>query len=175
MRRFASTLLVMSAVAAPLGAQDSIYKPSMKSPDGKQILAVYLGAQTCGPCLLPEVKAAVKRFKGLVAEQAKKSGATFSVIGASSDWDQTVAANFLADVGPFDQVSLGSQWTNLAFEQFVWRLPGGETAMPQILILERTVRTEERGITFSEPKVLRRVSGSKDIPAWVAQGAPISQ
>ncbi len=45
--------------------------------------------------------------------------------------------------------------------------------MPQILVIERTVTPGSR-ITFSEPRILRRVVGGDSIPAWVATGAPIS-
>ena len=167
-------LLILCISAGSLAAQQP-YAPSHKTPNGRQILAVYLGAQTCGPCLLPEVKDAVIRMKSLVAEQAKKSNAAFAAIGASSDWQSDVGARFLEDVGPFDQVVLGGNWTNLAFERFVWRLPGGESGMPQILILERTVDAGSRRITFSEVKVVRRLMGAPEITAWVAKGAPIAQ
>jgi hypothetical protein len=173
MRCLTRTSLMLAVLATPLASQEVTYTPSRKPPNGREIVAIYLGAQTCGPCLFPEVKEAVIRMKGLVQAQARKAGASFATIGASSDWDQSIAATFLAAVGPFDQVVLGSNWTNLAFEHFVWRDPKGSSVMPQILIIERTVTPAER-ITFSEPRILRRILGGKDIPAWVAQGAPIS-
>ena len=52
-------------------------------------------------------------------------------------------------------------------------LRAGNPAMPQILVVERTV-TPGRRIAFTEPRVLRRLVGSKAIPAWVAKGAPIA-
>jgi hypothetical protein len=173
MRYFVSRVLFLSFCAGPLVSQEPEYKPNHTIPDGRQIMAVYLGAQTCGPCLFPEVKNAVVRMKPLVAEQARKAGAAFAAIGGSSDWDPSVAANFLASVGPFDQIVLGGNFTNMAFEHFVWRVPKGTAGMPQILILERTVTSDGR-ITFSEPRVLRRLLGHAEIVAWVAQGAPIT-
>jgi len=166
--------VLVSVVHGWLGAQQPAYVPSQKLPHGKEIVAVYLGAQSCGPCHAPEVKDAVRRMKTLVAAHAVKAGAAFSVVGVANDWDQTLAATFLADVAPFDQVVLGGNWTNVAIEHFVWRDPSGNPAMPQILILERTVTPGTR-ITFSEPRVLRRLVGADEIPAWVAKGAPISQ
>ena len=172
MQHFIRAVVLSSMVSGSLAAQQATYVPSQELPNGKEIVAVYLGANSCGPCHTPAVKDAVIHMKELIRLQAQKSGAAFSVIGVANDWDQSLAAAFLAPVGPFDQVALGGNWTNIAVEHLVWRDPKGNPAMPQILIIERTVSTGAR-ITFSEPRVLRRVIGGDSIPAWVAKGAPI--
>jgi hypothetical protein len=164
---------VLTVGAASLDAQQAAYVPSNKLPNGKEIVAIYFGAQSCGPCHLPAVKEAVRQMKGLVAAQARKSNAAFSVVGVANDWDQAVATNFLSDVGPFDQVAIGGNWTNVAIERFVWADSTGNPAMPQILVIERTVKAGTR-ITISEPRVLRRLVGGDQIPEWVGKGAPIS-
>lgn len=164
------SLVILAVITGPASAQQ--YVPATDLPNGKEIVAIYVGAQSCGPCHSPEVKTAVRQMKTLVAGQAQKSGAAFSVMGVANDWDHTVALAFLADVGPFDQQVIGGNWTNLAIERYIWRDPNGNTAMPQIIVLERTV-TPGRSITFTEPKIIRRVLGAKDIPEWVAKGAPI--
>jgi hypothetical protein len=174
MRYLINSVLFLAGVSGALPAQQPTYVPSTQLPNGKEIVAIYLGAQSCGPCHFQPVKDGVVRMKELVAAQAKKSGAAFSVIGVANDWDHALAASFLASVGPFDQVVLGGNWTNLAIESFVWRDPQGSPAMPQIIIIERTVATAGR-ITISEPRVLRRVLGAEEIPAWIAKGAPISR
>ena len=125
MRRFMKAMLFLSMVRGSLAAQQSTYVPSHVLPNGREIVAVYLGADSCGPCHAPSVKDAVNRMKALLGAQARKSGAAFSVIGVANDWDQSVAATFLAAVGPFDQVVLGGNWTNLAIEHFVWGDPRG--------------------------------------------------
>jgi hypothetical protein len=166
-------VLLLSLSAGWVGAQQSTYVPSQELPNGKEIVAVYIGAEDCGACHAPEVKDGVRRMKTLVQAQALKSGAAFSVIGVASDWDQKVAAAFLTDVLPFDQVVLGGNWTNLGIENFIWRDPKGHAGMPQVIILERTVTTDRAGMKFSEPRILRRLLGMKEIPEWVAKGAPI--
>lgn len=161
------------AMAAPLHAQSLGYAPSTDLPNGRQILAVYLGAESCGPCHNASVKEAVVSMKALVAAQAKQAGASFAAIGVANDWDHQHAVRFLATNGPFDQVVLGGNFTNLAIEQFVWREPNGTATMPQILIIERTVKTDAR-IVFSDQHILRRILGSDEIPVWFKQGAPIT-
>jgi hypothetical protein len=72
------------AVTSALGAQRSAYTPSTELPHGREIVALYIGAHSCGPCHAPEVKDAVRKMKLLAAEQAKKSGAAFSVMGVAN-------------------------------------------------------------------------------------------
>lgn len=165
--------LVFVACTATINAQSAAYVPSTDLPNGKQIVAVYFGAQSCGPCHNPDVKEAVASMKLLVGAQARVAGAMFAAIGVANDWDSRVAAEFVATNGRFDQVVLGGNFTNLAIEQFVWRDPKGVPSMPQIVIVERTVKTGDRRIEFSDARILRRVLGSDSIPLWAKQGAPI--
>jgi len=160
-------------MSRPVFSQERDYVPRYVSPNGREIVAIYIGSSTCGPCLTPEVKAAVRKMKVLVADQAKKQGASFAAIVAANDWEISKATTFVEPLGEFDQLVLGGNWTNLAIERYVWRDPEGVPAMPQVLVIERTVTSGSR-MTFSEPKVLRRVMGGKEIPAWVESGAPIS-
>lgn len=173
LRTLLAATIISGVIASTLDAQSSTYVPSTDPPNGRQILAVYLGAESCGPCHNAAVKEAVVGMKSLVAANAKRSGASFAAIGVANDWDQSQAARFLATNGPFDQVALGGNFTNLAIEQFVWRDAEGTASMPQILIIERTVKQDAR-IVFSEQRVLRRILGSEEIPAWFKQGAPIT-
>jgi hypothetical protein len=165
--------VMLAAGVAGLDAQQAAYVPAQKLPNGKEIVAIYFGAENCGACHSPAVKEAVRQMKSLVAAQARKANAAFSVVGVANDWDQAVATKFLADVAPFDQVVIGGNWTNVAIERFVWSDSTGNPAMPQILVVERTVKPGAR-ITISEPRVLRRLVGSDAIPEWVGKGAPIS-
>ena len=169
-----STALALLLAFAPraIRAQDTVYTPVHTMPDGREIVTVYIGAESCGPCHSPEVKHAVRAMKPLVAAQARARHAAFAAIGVANDWEIGKAEAFLSPLDQYDQVVLGGNWTNLALERFVWRDPQGVPAMPQILVFERTVTPGAR-VVFSDAKLLRRVLGEKDIPAWVAQGAPI--
>lgn len=174
MRRLYSVVLSSCLFVSALSAQAAPYVPSTDLPNGRQILAIYLGANSCGPCHNPAVKEAVHAMKVLVATQARNTGASFAAIGVANDWDPREAASFLADSGPFDQLVLGGNFTNLAFEQFVWRDPNGKAAMPQIVIVQRTVKPGSTAISISESRILRRILGIEEIAAWVKQGTPIS-
>jgi len=170
---FSTAIVVLGLMSRVIGAQER-YVTAQALPEGREIVAYYFGAQDCGACHYPAVKNAVLAMKGLVRDQAKKQGAAFSVVGVANDWEIPTAINFIASVGPFDQLVLGGNWTNLAIERFIWRDSTARAAMPQIVVIERTVTPLRAGMTFSEPKILRRLVGGDEIPAWVAKGAPIS-
>jgi hypothetical protein len=165
-------LLGLIVASQPMLSQERDYTPSYEMPKGREIVAIYVGSSTCGPCLTPEVKAAVRKMKVLVADQAKQQGASFSAVAAANDWEIAKATTFVEPLGQFDQLVLGGNWTNLAIERYVWRDPQGVPSMPQILVIERTVTVGPR-MSFSEPKLVRRVMGGKEIPDWVEHGAPI--
>jgi hypothetical protein len=174
MRRFSPAVaLSILLVSTALGAQAPDYAPSHRLTDGLELVAIYIGSTDCGPCQLPEVKNAVRAMKSLLAAQAKQRGIALTAIGVAQDWDVKQGAAFLEPLGAFDQVVIGGNWTNIAVEQFVLRDSVAEMAMPQIVLVERTVQLGTR-VSVSAPRVLRRISGAKDIPAWVAAGAPIS-
>jgi hypothetical protein len=154
------------------GAQSADYVPSNRLPEGREVVAVYIGSTSCGPCQTPEVKSAIRAMKPLLAAQARRHGVALSVIGVADDWDLQSGARFLEPLGAFDQVVIGGNWTNLGIEHFILRDTLTEMSMPQVVVVERTVTLGKR-ITVSEPRVLRRISGVTDIPAWVGAGAPI--
>jgi hypothetical protein len=173
MRPLLKSLVLSLSLAVPAYGQSPAYAPATELPNGKEILVVYFGAQDCGPCHLPEVKDAVRKMKGLVQAQATKAGASTEIIAVANDWDHAQALDFLKDVQPFDQVVIGGNWANLATERFMWRDSTSKPAMPQVMVFERTVKPGRR-ITFTEPVLLRRLVGAKEIPDWVSAGAPIS-
>lgn len=174
MRRF-SLALVLFCLFVPqlVGAQVGDYVPSQRLAQGRELVAIYIGSTDCGPCQWPQVKNAVRVMKSLLATQAKQRGIALTVIGAAQDWDVKRGAAFLEPLGAFDQVVIGGNWTNLAVEQFVLRDSLAEMAMPQVVLMERTVGAGTR-VTVSEPRLLRRITGGADIPAWVAAGAPMT-
>ena len=171
MRPLLSASLILATLAGTLRAQ-ATYTPATDLPNGKEIIAVYVGATTCGPCRSPEVKDAIQRMKPLLAAQAKARGAALSIVGVSTDWAVKDGIAFLEPNGPFDQIVVGGNWTNLGVERFIWRDSTSRPAEPQVIILERTVKPGSR-IEFSEPRVIQRVYDGAGIPAWVDKGAPI--
>jgi hypothetical protein len=175
MRRFSLVISLLAvSMTRPVGAQGADYVPAQRLRPGRELVAVYIGSTDCFPCQLPEVKAAVRGMKSLLAAQAKQRRMAFAVIGATQDWDLTQGAAFFDSLGVFDQIVIGGNWTNLAVEQFMLRDSLAELVIPQIVLVERTVELDKR-VRLSEPRVLRRINGGKDIAAWFAAGARIAE
>jgi len=171
-------LLALSLPTAPAGAQtpaDTAYVPSMQLPEGRQVVAVYLGAQSCGPCRQEATKAAILRMKPLLAAQARRSGAAFAAKVVSLDWDLKTALEFVQPLGAFDEYLLGANWVSSAAERYFWSDSLTAKALPQVIVLERTVAAGARGITFGPEQVVRRVYGDSGIIQWVRAGAPMSR
>ena len=172
----ASRVIALAAglFSRPLYAQQGDYIPTYELPHGREIVAVYFGASTCGPCLLPDVKAAIRAMKPLLAAQAKQLNVSFAAYGVSNDWEVAVGAAFLEPFGPFDQVVLGGNWTNLAIERFIFSDSTATPAIPQVLVFERTITVSDQTITFTDQRLIRRLAGATAIVSWVKAGAPIS-
>ena len=160
-------------IVRPVGAQAAEYAPSHRLSPGRELVAVYIGSTDCGPCQFPQVKRAVRDMKPLLASQARRRRMAFTAIGATQDWDLQQGAAFFDSLGAFDQLVIGGNWTNLAVEQFMLRDSLAELVIPQIVLLERTIQLDKR-VSVSEPRVLRRITGGKEIPEWVGAGAPIA-
>lgn len=173
MRHYFAAVFLLLACAARVGAQDTSYVPSKEYPNGKQLVAVYFGANWCAPCRKPAMKAAVQQMKPLLAAQAKQSGAEFAAIAVVLDRDLKSGLEFVAPLGAFDEYVFGSDLTSTAAQRFIWDSSEPLPMVPQVLVFERTVHVERnKPMVFSPDHVLRRVAGDS-IPIWVKSGAPI--
>lgn len=178
MRRYLMALCLVAVavpltVAGRLQAQDTTYTPAADFPNGRQVVAVYFGANWCGPCRRPAMKTAIERMKPLIAAQAKQSGAAFSAMVVALDRDLKSGLEFVAPLGAFDEYVFGSDLASSAAQRFIWGDSLAFKGVPQVIVFERTVEARPRKpITFGPDHVLRRVSGDS-IPIWVQSGAPI--
>jgi hypothetical protein len=82
----------------------------------------------------------------------------------------------LALLGPFDEVSLGGNWTNSAVVHYLGSdLSDRQRAViPQVVLLEREVREDgPRSLVVGPEQEVGRFAGTRDIGAWVRRGAPL--
>jgi len=169
-----STLAVLLTLAAgPLTAQNHPYTARTTLPEGRQMVAVYIGATSCVPCHRPELKAAIIRMKSLLLDQATEAGRSFAVIGVALDWAVAEGIAFLAPLGELDEAIVGSNWVNTGAIHFVWQDTTSSAGIPQVVILERSVQAGGSGIEVGPERILRRLVGAETIEQWVAQGAPV--
>jgi hypothetical protein len=69
-------------------------------------------------------------------------------------------------------VTSGGNWTSDAATKYIWRDIPGDADVPQMLVLRRTVQTDQ-AIRIGEDQFVKRLRGVNDIEAWVASGAAL--
>lgn len=149
------------------------YEPARRHARGEEVLLVAIVSSTCYWSNRPEVAAAVRAAKSLVARQAGEGGLSFAALGVSKDISAEEGLRHLAEHGRFDEVMAGRGWYKTGILQFIYGDVAGFAATPQLILLEQRVIFDAGTRKVQGRHELRRVVGAKDIVAWVAEGAPI--
>lgn len=172
-------LALAVTLAVPVAAQQ--YTPAYDDPDyyglqsGTELVMVYVGSTSCGPCHSPEVKSALEAAKVALAERARREGKTFVAVGVATDYIVEEGIEFLASSGRFDEIVVGRNWLNSASLAHLWRSEGVEdrvVAIPGVVVFEQEVSLGEI-VEASEPRYLVELAGADAIPAWAEAGAPL--
>lgn len=165
---------LFSLFSSPAEAQEATYTPSKRSPQGTELVALFITQSTCIWSNKEGFDRTVHTMKSLLAQQAAAHEQVFSITGVSLDWDPAVGVEYLSNrFGAFDEVIAGRNWFNSAAVQWIWRAEGGRAATPQLILLRRTVNPEQRTITFGSDEKVLHLLGSGEIAEWVQKGAPI--
>ena len=162
--------------AQPVRAQDSVYHAKHVEPHGPQVVAIYIGATDCAPCVWPPLKEAVHAAWPLLEAQALKAGLAFATLGIAMDEDVTSGVALLQPLDQFDEVAIGAGWVNHGVADYIWADTSATSGIPQIVVVQRTVGTssDKSEWSVSPYQVLDRHTGADAIRRWVAQGAPVA-
>jgi hypothetical protein len=119
---------------------------------------------------------AVRDMKSALHRQATSSGRRFISRGVSLEPSIEGGLRHLALFGPFDEVSLGGNWTNSAVVRYL----GGDMSnhdravIPQVVVLEREVQQDGReSLQVGPEREIGRYMGTDKISGWVRTGAPL--
>jgi hypothetical protein len=173
MRHSCAFVVAAMILALPGRAAGQEYQPSHEDPDGPEIVAVYLTASTCGPCLGPQMPALIDSVKVQLERQAGARGQQFRAVFVGTDWELENSIALAKTDGLWDELVVGRNWFNLAAERYIWGDPNTTPAMPQFIVFEQSITMGEDGIEFGEKRVLLRVMGSEELAAWVDKGSPM--
>jgi hypothetical protein len=173
MRISALVLLSFLLGALPAHAQGSAYQPRYERPDGREVIMVYIGKWNCGFSRDAQLGAAIRDVKPLLAARADSAGYSFAVRGVALDWKVEQGLAYLQTLGAFDEVSAGRNWFNGAAVELIWHGGVAEPAVPQVLLLERTIRPAEGSFVVGPDRVLARYVGVDEILAWTSAGAVV--
>ncbi|MDH3292370.1 MAG: hypothetical protein OEO20_14260 [Gemmatimonadota bacterium] len=169
------TAILLSGLAGRADAQNPAYEPLRQLPRGPEVIALYIGSSGCGGSQDAELKAAIRAMKPLLAEHARATDRSFSVIGVALDWSVDAGTAYLDTLGPFDEIVAGRHWVNSAAIDHIWRDPSGWPGIPQVVLLERMVDVQRRSIRVGPDSVIARYRGPSEIIRWVDEGAPIPE
>lgn len=163
----------MMLLTLPVGVNGQEYRPSYKNPHGTEVVAVYLTASTCGPCVGPQMPALVDSVKVQLRRQAEARGQEFRAVFVGMDWQPAKAIALSMRDGAWDELDVGRNWFNAGAEEYVWGDPKTRPAMPQFIVYEQPIKTGGGSVVFGHRRALLRVLGPEKLAAWVAKGSPI--
>ena len=177
--RLLLALALILPLALPVTAQEYVpaydRDPNFNIGNGPELVLVYFGGSTCGPCQSGDFKAALERAKVLLSERAAAEGKAFAAVGVAVDFSVEDGLAFLAESGRFDELAVGRNWFNSASLSHLWRpegLEGRTVGLPSVVVFERDMTMGE-AVTASEPLYLVELLGAAAIPEWVDSGAPL--
>jgi hypothetical protein len=186
-------LLCTLGLFSPAAAQ-SAYEPIRQWPGIVQleegvdlqptveVLAVLISSSWCAGNAVDGFDAAIREMKDVLSARADSLGYSFSAIGVAVDWDISVGVRYLLegvstsgdlDFGPWGEIAVGRDWLNSASSMFAVERGVRWLAVPQVLVLERTVIPTETHLEVTTPRPLLQVSGGEDIGEWAERAFPI--
>jgi hypothetical protein len=109
------------------------------------------------------------RLRMALAGATQDRGQNVRYLGVALDWDVEAGLRMLRRMGRFDEVSAGGGWTNSAVFQFLWQDSLAVAAIPQLILLERTLRISPAGqdMYLVSARVLQKALGVDGIVRWL--------
>lgn len=133
---------------------------------------VYVGSPACPWSTLPETAKAVKTLEHRLRLYAEDQGIGFTSLGVANTTDLRAGLAHLADLGDFDDVSIGDHRSNAITLDYLWN-EGLVPSTPQIVLFERVVYRSDRGSLpgdFAGTSIqrLRHAAGLSALSEWAA-------
>lgn len=168
-----SSLVVLVAAwsAEPGAGQDLDLRPD--TDRSVEVVAVYLGATSCGPCRTEETKQAVREILAKAEERALERNLEFQAVGAAFDEDIGAGLELLASTAEFDQVIVGGSWSNAAAVEFIWSDGEILAAIPQVVVLTRTLDMKAQQREPATKHVFVQLQGEKQMREWLDAGGKV--
>lgn len=159
--RWVGLLTCFALIAVPCAAQT----PGEATDGDLQVVAVLLIDSSC-PCNRVDGFADdVRSAFDAIERRSHERGHDFVRIAVSLDQDPFTGSAFLERFGPLDEVLAGNNWWGTGAIQYVWRDHQGEAMFPQIVVIEREVRTDSvlNMVTVSREREVARAVGVEGI------------
>jgi hypothetical protein len=149
---------------APSGSTDRRLKT------GEQVIAFFVGAKFCAAYSREGFPETVRTLREKLAGRASEAGMEFVFVGVALDWTVEDGLEFLERFGPFDEIVAGQNWLNETAIRYIWRDLPGRAAVPQVILLHREIRVDDRVIQILNEQIMTRRIGVDGITEWLAAG-----
>lgn len=131
--------------------------------EGRQLVAVVLGSSKCGASRGTELARSIRKLLDTLANIASDSQMQYTTVGVALDERPSGGLDWLASLGGFDEVMAGGRWLSVGAQTFLWSPSRNSAAIPQIVILTRTVSVAQSGIAYSDSRETGRLVGARAI------------
>lgn len=139
-----------------------------------EVVAIVISASFCVANSVKGFHEATRAIPSLINAQLRnRPEAITRAVGIAVDQSPRVGSEYLLKLAEFDEIIAGGNWLNTATEKYFYSGYRLEPAIPQVLILERTVTWSAHSVSLSGEKVLATLNGADSIIAWAKRGAPV--
>jgi hypothetical protein len=138
-----------------------------------ELVVVYLGATSCGPCLQESTKVTVRDVLAKAEERAAERSLSMQAVGAAFDDDIESGLGLLRSTAEFDQVLLGGGWSNAAAVEFIWSDGEVLAAIPHIVILTRSLDKRAQAREPASKSILVQLQGERQMRQWLDEGGVV--
>jgi hypothetical protein len=172
MARWISLLILVAVLPTVAQAQQREYEPSNDIRADEELVLVFVSSSTCVGARATGLHEAIRQAKLTISDRASIEGVDFRAVGVALDWPTADGVAYLSEFGKFDELTVGSNWFNLAAETMIWGDDGTDPTIPQLIVFRREIATAPTP-SFGKRKVLKRVEGSDSIVEWVRAGVAL--
>jgi len=128
--------------------------------EGKDVMLVLVASSDCGASRMPSLKPDFLRIHRALLSRTSGTDSTIRTLGISVDGQPRDGVQFLTAVFPFDEVAAGRSWMNSGALTYLWRSHPGPSAVPQVLLVARTIRQYSgAALDVSDDEVIERAVG----------------
>jgi hypothetical protein len=157
----------------PLELKPKTALASAPTSNRREVVLVLIGSSFCAGMRQAGFRPAFLAARDTVAKRVRQAGRILVTIGVSIDWDPEVGVALLKSYGPFDELAVGANWENIGAVDYIWN-DKGVAAVPQVVVLERSVNDDGRVISYGPDRVLLRLAGMPDLQSWMRAGGPLN-
>jgi hypothetical protein len=128
--------------------------------DGPEIVVVLIGSAGCAASRQNTLSNAMDQLRATLLEASSRQGLRVAFLGVALDTHISSGLRWLTSVGPFDQVSVGGNWLNLA--------------AVQIVVLRRvvTIASDSQSVVVEPDVLVSRLRGVQEIINWATSDEP---